>query len=614
MPNSRAFIVNLCVMAIVAETFIAGCGSATSAPATRSAVDSEWPKPDETPKNSSPTSAPRLDGGTIHFTSRIDGSGVDFVHVSGNSAEKPFPAANGSGVATFDYDLDGLCDLYFATGNSFPLNGPGAMANKVYQSLGSWRFRDRTAETGLGHRGYSAGLAVGDYDADGFPDVYVACYGSDVFYRNQGDGTFADVSIASGTDDDRWGTSAAFLDYDNDGLLDLYVGNYARWTPETNPYCGDRQHGRRMFCGPTMVPPEDHVLLHNEGDGAFTDASAASGIRAKAGRAQGILAGDLNQDGWTDLYVANDLNPNFLFINQKDGTFHEEAELVGVAYDRLGKVHAGMGLAAADTRNRGVFDLFVTNFELEHNAFYQHDEAGFYEDVSHLVGLAADSLPWIGWGTSFADFDLDGWFDLIVVNGHVDDNLREFGREGEYAQPAFVWRNNRGKFESQGASAGEYFAGAHPARGLAIADLDNDGDWDVVCGHQDEHPELLCNSRVQGTADPAGIQLTLIGLDCNREGVGTTVTIATKEATPLAAQVMGGGSYLSASERTLLIGTEGIATEPAITLRIRWPGRDEPTLAELPGPGRFIIIEPLRGQRTCQTLTEARMSAMTPGR
>jgi prepilin-type processing-associated H-X9-DG protein len=296
-------------------------------------------------------------------------SGIRFRHVSGNAKDKPFPAANGSGVGALDYDLDGRYDLYFATGTAFPLDRQRRdPINRMYRNLGEWRFDDVTGETGLGHNGFSSGIAVGDFDADGFPDVYVTCYGRNQFYRNCGDGTFENVGTnADGGD---FSTSAAFFDYDGDGLLDLYVCNYGKWSYEQNRFCGDRTRGVRIFCSPKSLEPERDVLLRNQGDGTFHDATAEAGLDKQVGRGQGVLAADVNGDGHVDLYLGNDIHPNFLYLNQGNGRFRDASEASGTAYDGDGRMQAGMGVAGTDVDRDGRWDLFVTNFEGEHHTLF----------------------------------------------------------------------------------------------------------------------------------------------------------------------------------------------------------------------------------------------------
>ena len=454
-------------------------------------------------------------------------TGIDFRHDSGTNAEKPFPAANGSGIAVLDYDLDGHDDLYFATGTPFPIeSNREAPVNRCYRNLGDFRFSEVTAASGLGHNGYSAGLAVGDYDNDGFPDVYVNCFENNVLYHNQGDGTFIAVTDAAQVGDPRWGTSAAFLDYDADGSLDLYVCNYAKWTWETRRWCGNRARQVRIYCSPHSVEPEMDALYHSLGDGRFEDEAVSTGIASRPGRAQGVVAADLNQDGKIDLYVGNDLNANAFFLNQGNGKFEDATEISYAGYDFKGSMQAGMGVDAADVTGDGLPELFVTNFQNEHNTLYLNMADGLFQDSSQQFGVYAAGLPWVGWGAAFADFDLDGYLDLVVTNGHVDDNLHLLGENSPYAQPPLMWRQEAGKFRELGPQAGEFFTQRHVGRALVVADLDNDGDQDLVIGHQDERPAILRNDcQLASPRTARSYALRLIGTISNRNAIGATITL-----------------------------------------------------------------------------------------
>ena len=523
------------------------------------------------------------------FREVTEQSGVRFLHVSGDSPEKPFPAANGSGLAAIDFDLDGLYDLYFATGASIPVvDTESSPQNRIYRNLGEWHFEDITDMAGLGHRGYSAGLAVGDFDSDGFPDIYVACYGPNCLFRNMGDGTFQEVGTAARVADDRWATSTGFLDYDADGLLDIYVCNYGIWSPETNQYCGDRTRGVRMFCSPTSIEPQQHALYRNAGEGAFENATDSSGIGVRRSRGQGVIAADVTEDGLIDLYIGNDLHPNSLFINVGGGRFRDMSEASGTAYDAHGSPQAGMGVDAVDANGDARFDLFVTNFQNENNCLYENMGNELFREASYSCGLATTSIPWVGWGTAFADFDFDGWPDVVVTNGHVDDNRHMFGEDVPFFQPALVWKNVRGQFRLLGPEAGDYFSVHHVGRGLIVADLDNDGDQDVGISHQDAVPALLINQIGSAKGTAPSVVLRLVGTASNRDAVGSLVTFHSKRRS-VVAQVKGGGSYLSASDLRLFFAV--LPEEDEFEIDVRWPNGERSSLSGIEKGNEYLIVQ-----------------------
>jgi hypothetical protein len=446
----------------------------------------------------------------------------------------------------------------------------------------------------------SGNFAVGDFDSDGFPDLYVACFGANRLYRNLGDGTFQDVSDSSGVNDAKWATSAAFLDYDSDGLLDIYVCNYAKWTYRDRQFCGNRERGVRIFCSPRSVQAETDRLFRNMGDGTFRDVTDQCQLGARSGRAQGVLAADVNQDGFIDLYVGNDLHANSLFINDGQGRFRDTSEESGVAYSYRGVAQAGMGVAGADVNRDGHWDLFVTNFEREYNTLYLNGQVAIFADRSRSAGLADGSRPWIGWGTAFVDFDLDGWKDLIVANGHVDDNLDKLGRDAQYAQPAIVWHNRQGRFHQLGGAVGSYFQLPHPGRGLATVDLDNDGDTDVVVTHQDQRPALLRNDcQTASKTGRRSISIKLIGTSGNRDAVGATLRISNSTQTRIE-QIQGGGSYLSAHDLRQIIAVT--TPEEPLQCEVFWPGGARSSISGMKSGGRYVIIEPKQKMQSIPAL------------
>jgi hypothetical protein len=528
--------------------------------------------------------------GPVWFTDVTTATGIDFVHESGDSTEKPFPSANGSGLGAIDYDLDGRQDLCFVSGTPFPVdaarNRPTA---RCYRHLGGLRFADTTEPSGLAHHGYAHGVAVGDYDADGFPDLFISGYGGDILFHNRGDGTFERLGPEAGLDDGRWSSSAAFLDADGDGLLDLYVCRYGKWTPETNRFCGDRQRGARVFCSPLTVEPEPDVLRLNSGDGAFRDATAEAGLTGRTGRALAVIAAHLDTDAALDLYVANDMNPNSLWLGDGTGRFRDMSDMSGTAYDHEGKVKSSMGIDVADSGNRGHFDIIVTDFQGEENLFFSGSGDGIFRDTSESSGAGGPSVPFVSWGVQFADFDLDGWDDAMITNGHVGDDRQNSGDSTALQQLPLLLHNQRGHFTPPSrAELGAYFLQRHQGRGVIATDLDNDGDADLALNHRDEPATVLRNDRGRSPETAAGsCVLRLVGTAGNRDAIGAVVTFSIDGQTRIQ-QVKGGGGYQSARDQRLIFVVPA-AGAPAVS--IRWPGGRTTAVAGL-GTGQWLVIEP----------------------
>jgi hypothetical protein len=544
--------------------------------------------------------SPQAEPSPFRFTDVARESGIDFVHFSGTTAEKYFPTANGSGVAMFDYDNDGKLDLYFATATLLPLGTAEKGPNRLFKNLGHNRFRDVTEESGLGYRGFCHGIVVGDIDNDGDQDVFLCNYGADVLYRNNGDGTFRDISRSAGIDRPGWSSGGAFLDYDNDGDLDLYVADYGVWAlPEDDKFCGQTGPKRvRLYCSPNYIRPAKHRLYRNNGDLTFTDVYDTAILtidpetRKPKPRADGrgfaAVTADLNGDGLIDIYVANDLCPNFLFLNRGDGTFDDATESSGAAYDEKGQAQSGMGVDAEDVNSDGRPDLLVTNFANEYNTLHLNLVSGLFMDATPFYGLAADTMPFVGWGTALADFDNDGWPDNFVANGHVDDNRRELGQPYEYAEPPLLFLNAKGRrFRLATRDAGPYFASRHVGRGAAFGDIDDDGDIDIVVNHKDAAPALLRNDTRSGNR---WIRLELRGTRSNRDAVGTRVEVEVGGRT-IVRQRKGGYSLESSNDPRLLIGVGPAAEVDRVTLR--WPSGAISTLEHLPTDRSYRAVEPM---------------------
>jgi hypothetical protein len=531
----------------------------------------------------------------FRFTEITRDAGIDFVHASGMTEAKHFPTAYGSGVAMFDYDGDGLLDLYFATMARLPVGKARTGPNRLYRNLGGNRFEEATARSGLGYEGFCHGIVVGDIDNDGDPDVFLCNYGPNVLYLNRGDGTFEDISRAAGIDRPGWSFAGAFLDYDNDGDLDLYVVNYGSWTlPDDDracygapaPFLTEPPPKLRVYCSPRMVPPARHTLYRNNGDHTFSDVTAAAGLARTDGRGLGVVAADLNDDGLTDLYIANDMCINFTYINCGNGTFQDLSESSGAGYGPDGTARAGMGVDAEDLNGDGRAELLVTNFWNEALGLFVNLGDGLFDDRARRLGLFHDSVMWVGWGCALADFDRDGWPDCFVANGHIDDNLERLGHHTPYAEPPLLFRNVQGRqFQLATRDAGAYFDADHLGRGAAQGDIDNDGDIDLVVSHKDGLPALLRNDT---RTDNHWIRLTLQGVRSNRDAVGARVELDTGERV-LTRQRKGGGSLASAHDPRLLVGTGAASVLRGLT--VRWPSGQVDQFRDVTSDRDYLIRE-----------------------
>jgi len=483
----------------------------------------------------------------------------------------------GSGACFFDFDGDGLPDLYIVQSGQLPA-GPRLHPSALYRNNGDGTFTDVTEKAGVAGTGYGMGCACADYDADGDLDLYVTNFGPNVLYRNEGNGTFTDVTERAGVGDPRWGASAVWADLDGDGWLDLFVTNYLDFSLETSERCGPPDRPElRLYCHPRVFPGVENVFYRNNGDGTFSDRTVQAGLATREGKGLGVVATDYDDDGDTDLYVANDSVRNFLYRNRGDGTFEEVGLLAGVAYDAEGRPQAGMGVDAGDWDRDGDFDLFVTNFRREDNTLYRNEGRGRFSDATAEAGLARASFFQLGFGTNFFDADLDGWLDLYVANGDIEPHVALLDPEGRYAQPDQIFRNDgRGRFFDVSATAGPFFERATVSRGLALADVDEDGDLDALVTSSGGRAVLLRNdSERQGLP----LVLALEADPPNRNAVGAKVSVRTERGEQIE-EVRTGTSYLSQNDLKLVFGIE---PEARATVTVRWPG------------GRVDAFEGVRG-------------------
>ncbi len=497
-------------------------------------------------------------------------AGISALIVSGGPKKNYVLEVNGSGVCWLDYDGDGLQDLYFVNGTTLEAiqgKSRSISQNHLYRNNGDGTFRDVTAKAGVAGRGWGFGCVAADYDNDGHPDLLVTNFGTNILYHNNGDGTFADVAEKAGVAGGNiWHTGAAFGDYDNDGFLDLYVAGYLDFNfaaPElrTCEYRGVKVHA----CGPLGYKGAPDALYHNNGNGTFTDVTARAGVTDKnLYFGFTVLFEDLDDDGRADIFVGNDSNPNYFYRNKGDGTFEETGVASGLAFSGDGQAMSSMGVAAGDYDGDGRTDLFVTTFANDHYVLFHNDGGGFFTDVSYPAGVGEATIPFLGWGTFFLDYDNDGRKDLFAANGHVYPEVD--GAIGEtYRQTLLLFRNVAGKFRDVSSNTGMRQLGPLSARGAAFADFDNDGDLDIAISRIEGSPLLLENV---GGNHRHWLKLRLTGVRSNRDAVGARVKVVARGAAQYD-RVRAGGNYLSGNDMRPHFGLGDAAT--ADEVEVRWP-------------------------------------------
>ena len=505
-------------------------------------------------------------------------SQLNFKHENSATTNKYLIETMGGGVAVFDYDNEGWLDVFFTNGAKLKDPMPAAKApdkseprfsNRLYRNNRDGTFTDVTRQAGLGGpaTSYSIGAAVGDYDNDGFQDLYLTAYGSNILYRNRGDGTFEDVTAHACVAASGWSSSAGFFDYDNDGWLDLFVGRYLEWSFANNIYCGERKPGYRAYCHPDNFSGITNLLYRNNGDGTFSDVSERAGIANPEGKALGVAFADYDQNGWTDIYVANDSVMSFLYRNNGDGTFTDVSLLDGAGYNDDGKAFAGMGVDFADYDNDGLPDIFVTTLSNQTYTLYRNNGDSTFSYVTHRTGVGQATLLYSGWGTKFVDLDNDSWKDIFVAQGHVLDHVELTQNYIKYLQPPLLLRNTAGRFAAVPAEvAGAAFGYPWAGRGAAFGDLDNDGDIDIVVSNVGQKAYLLRN---EAGNRHHWLALALEGTRSNRDGLGCRVKLVPGSGPAQYYEVSTAASYLSASDKRLLIGLGRHAS--IAQLEIRWP-------------------------------------------
>jgi hypothetical protein len=498
-------------------------------------------------------------------------AGIQFRHNSGAYGGKLLPETLGSGCAFLDYDADGWQDILLINGMDWPQHKRQRTTLRLCRNNRDGTFADVTHRAGLDVEMYGMGVAVGDYNNDGFPDILVTCVGQNRLFHNTGRGTFTDSTHSSGLDNRlAFSTSALWFDYDRDGLLDLFVCNYVKWSPEHDVFCSlDGKH--KSYCTPEAYRGETCWLFHNRGDGTFEDVTAKSGIFDTSSKSLGVAMLDYDRDGWPDLLVANDTQPNKLYRNQRNGTFKDVAVEAGIAFSAEGKARAGMGVDAADFDHSGFPGVAITNFDNEMIGLFRPAANGAYNDVAVQAGVGLASQNTLGFGCAFLDANLDGALDLVVANGHIDDTVRNIRGNVGYAQPPQIFLNNgQGKFQDVAASTGESFIQPKVGRGLCYADFDRDGDLDILMTTNNGPAYLYRNDQQAGNHS---IRFRLTGTKSNRDAIGAMIRIE-HEGTTQERLVKGGSSYLSQSELPV---TFGLGKRDKIDrATIAWPsGRTE---------------------------------------
>jgi hypothetical protein len=534
-------------------------------------------------------------GSFVDVTSRL---GINFQYLASHTSRKYLPETMGAGVALFDYDNDGRLDIFLV--NGAPLNDPTPKAtvpqktdsqywNRLYHQKPDGTFEDVTEKAGLQGVGYGMGVAVGDYDNDGFDDLYVTAFGGNKLYHNNGNGTFTDVTQKAGVGGSGWSTSAAWVDLDGDGFLDLVVLRYLDWDFD-DIWCGEHKEGYREFCHPDHFKPVAPLVFHNNKDGTFTEIAEKVGL-SKPGKGLGVAIADYDRDGHIDLFVANDSMPEFLYHNKGDGTFEDVGLASGVAADIDGRTYAGMGVDFADYNNDGWPDIVVTDLANQRYALYQNNGDGSFSYTSQSVGIGQMTLSHSGWGVRFFDFDNDGWKDLLVAQGHDLDTVELNSPNLHYREPMLLAHNTGHGFVDVSAQSGSVFHQPWVARGMAIGDLDNDGRLDAVVTTNDGSVHILHN---EASTRNHWLLLNLIGYQSNRDGIGAEVTIVTNAGSQYAT-VSTAGSYLSSGEKRVHFG---LGQESVVSrIEIRWPSGIRQTLNNISVDQILSIEEPAAAKK-----------------
>jgi enediyne biosynthesis protein E4 len=533
----------------------------------------------------------------VQFTDITQPARIEFRHENSATPSKYLVETMGGGVALFDYDNDGRLDVFFTNGakiadpmpaGTLPDKADPRFWNRMYRQTQEGAFVDVTDKAGLSgmpQNRYGMGVAVGDYDNDGFQDIYVTNFGANTLYRNNGNGTLTDVTARAGVASSGWSASAGFFDYDNDGRLDLFVTRYLTWAFDKNRYCGEKKPGYRAYCHPDNFDGIANVLYHNDGNGTFTDVSAKAGIADPSGKGLGLAFADYDDDGFIDVYVANDSVQSFLYHNKGGGTFDEVGLLAGVGFNEDGKTFAGMGVDFSDYDNDGRPDVFVTDLSNERYRLFRHNGDGSFRDVTNASGVGGATLPFAGWSTRFFDYDNDGWKDIFVAQGHVMDTIEKTAPNLRYLQPPLLLRNESGRFVR--IAAGEPFKYDWAGRGAALGDLDNDGDVDVVVSNVGQKAFVLRND---GGNRKNWLGIATVGTRSNRDCIGCRIKVVSPSGLTQFFTINTAVGYLSASDKRLIVGL-GDETMARL-VEIRWPSGTVQKMENVKAGQTIVAREP----------------------
>ena len=530
---------------------------------------------------------------TVTFRDVTQQSGIRFVHNNGAFGKKFLPETLGPGVAFIDYDNDGWPDIFLVNGMDWPGHAQRHTTPKLYHNNHDGTFSDVTHKAGLDVEMYGMGVAVGDYDNDGFDDLFVTAFGQSRLFHNNGNGTFTDVTQKAGLSGPReLSTSAAWVDYDKDGRLDLVVANYVQWTEQTDLYC-TLDGKSKSYCTPESYKGTAVRLWHNRGDGTFEEVSQKAGLGEPTSKTMGIAVLDYDDDGWPDLLLSNDTQPNKLYRNDGNGTFSEKGVIAGIAFSEDGVARAGMGVDAADYDHSGRPSLMITNFSNQMLSLYHNEGKGLFVDDAPQSAIGRATLLTLGFGCFFFDYDLDGWTDIFIANGHIDPDIQKVQANVKYAMPPHLFRNlGKGKFEEVTNSMGAAFIAPRVGRGAAYADINNDGRLDLLLATNGGPAYLFRNQAQAGSAANRSLRLKLLGTKSNKDGIGAVVRLSSGGETQTQ-MLRSGSSYLSSSE---LILTFGLAQhDKADAIEIRWPSGQVDRLSNVT-VGQTVTVTEGKGQ------------------